>query len=438
MAAPRRPIYFGWYIVAIALVAQFISVGTQMFAAGVFLKPMTSDLGWSRESFSAVQTIAAGLGGVVAIFIGGILDRRGPRLLMLIGGALAGGMIIATAFVQEFWQFALLRGVGQTLGIALCSNLVVNVTVARWFVLRRGTAISIASLGISLGGVLLVPVVGWWMTEFGWRSSWVMLGITFWVLMLPAALLMRRAPEDMGLLPDGARDAASADPGPDAGKPRPIERQWTRQEAVRTPALWLIICGYGFATIGLGAFLLHVIPFLTDSGFSAGKAALFLSVFAWSSMLSKFIWGPLMDRLHPRLLSVIGFALAGIALAGLVPAATAESTVLTLAVLILYGFGMGGTAPLQETVWASYFGRMHLGSVRAVGMPFSIAFGALGPLIGGVLYGQTGDYAAAFTLFSASLWIGAILVLFARPPTPPADGEHPLAQPPLPATPANH
>src|SRR5207253_9115492 len=125
------------------------------------------------------------------------------------GGGLAGCALVATSRVETLWQFYLLRGVGQTLGNALLGNLVVNTTVAKWFVVRRGMAISMASIGISLGGVLMAPLVALVIEAGGWRQAWVFLGLLTWVLILPSALLMRRQPEDVGLTPDGLTAVAA-------------------------------------------------------------------------------------------------------------------------------------------------------------------------------------------------------------------------------------
>lgn len=177
----RRPtaIYYGWLIVAGALVAQFISAGTQAYVSGAFLKPM--------------------------------IDARGPRRLMLIGTAICGASLILTSQVNELWQFYLVRGVGQTVGNAMLGNLVVNVTLAKWFVLRRGMAIAIASAGVSTGGVLMTPVAAWWIDEYGWRSAWVLLGVVVVCLMVPASFVMRRSPGESGLLPDGLTEAEAVE-----------------------------------------------------------------------------------------------------------------------------------------------------------------------------------------------------------------------------------
>jgi sugar phosphate permease len=422
LSLPRhRPtIFYGWYIVGVALVAQFVAMGTQAYAIGVFLKPMTHDLGWSRESFSAVQTVSTFVMGAIGLFVGGMIDRRGPRLLMFFGGIIAGAALIGTSRVQELWQFYLLRGVAQTIGNAMLGNLVVNVTVARWFVARRGMAVSIASAGVSLGGVLMAPVVAMWVDAYGWRTSWVLLGIVVWVLVLPSSLIMRKSPEAAGLMPDGmtAEEAAAYS----ATKKRASavsEVQWTRPQAIRTRTIWFVIVAYGTANVGLGALLLHMIPFLTDKGFSRGTAALLFSIQAWSALLSKPLWGMLMDRFHARFLSAVGFMTAAFSIVALLLAAQTGSELMVMAVLAVYGLGIGGTVPLQETVWASYFGRMHLGEIRSVAMPFSIIFSAGGPLLAGYLYDRTGNYVAAFLTFAAFSVVGFVFILLARPPVPP-------------------
>ncbi len=351
--APRPQIFYGWYIVAIALVAQFVAVGTQTYASTAFLKPMNADLGWTRSEFSAVQTVATVVMGVFGFAVGMVIDRRGPRLLMFAGGIICGAALIATSQVNNLWEFYLARGVAQTVGATMLGSLVVNVTVAKWFVTKRGMAIAIASAGVSLGGVLMTPVVIAVISAYGWRDAWVFLGVLVWVLILPSAFIMRRAPEDQGLLPDGRIRGAPLVPSR-----RPslaTEAQWTREEAVRTPTLWLLISAYGIANVGIGAMLLHLIPFLTDHGWSTGRAAWLYSIQAWAALVSKPLWGALMDRFHPRYLSALGFLLAAGAVVAILGAVHSSSWWPVAGALALWGLGVGGAIPLQETIWANYF-----------------------------------------------------------------------------------
>lgn len=378
---------------------------------------MTQDLGWSRGEFSAVQTVSTFIMGTVGFVIGGTIDRRGPRRLMLIGTVVCACSLAMTSQVNTAWQFYLARGVGQTVGNALLGNLVVNVTVAKWFVVRRGMAISIASAGVSLGGVLMTPLAAWWIDLYGWRSGWVMLGVLVLLVMVPASLLMSRSPEDRGLAPDGLTADESIAYSAARGRASAVsEIQWTRRDAIRTPTLWLVILAYGIANIGLGAMLLHMIPFLTDNGFSAATASILFAILAWSALVSKIGWGFLMDRFHARYLSASAFLAMGAGVLTLIGVGHSGSFVLAVAVMLTYGLAMGGTVPLQETVWASYFGRAHLGEIRSVAMPFSIVFSAGGPLLAGEVFDRTGSYDGALALFALFSAIGLILVILARPP----------------------
>jgi OFA family oxalate/formate antiporter-like MFS transporter len=414
---PRLPaVYYGWYIVGAAMVAQMVAVGLHGYTLGVFLKPMLRDFPWSREDVANVQTIGTVVMGSLGLFVGGLVDRRGARPLMIAGALVAGLCLIGVSRVQSLGQFYLLRGVGFTVGSVGIGNLVVNVTLAKWFVRHRGIAMSVAAMGISLGGVIVTPLVQLLINLYGWRQTWVILGVAVWVIILPLAFVMRRMPEDYGLLPDG--DRADGPPRP-PGRPNASavsEVDWTRGEAVRTPALWLLILAYGTANVGLGALLFHMVPFLTDSGFSAGRAALMFSTQSWAALLSKPLWGLLMMRVHARYLSAVAFVVSALTITGLIAVAAEGSAAGVVVLLALYGLGIGGTVPLQETVWASYFGRRHLGAIRAVAMPFAILFSALGPKFAARLYDRTGSYTAAFLIFAGFWLAGTVLVLLARPP----------------------
>ncbi len=422
----RRPaVFYGWYIVGVALVAQFVAAGTTSYVSGVFLKPMTTDLGWTRGDFSGVQTVSTFVTGALGLFIGVQIDRRGPRLLMFVGGILSGGALIMFSQVHNLWEFYLIRGVAQTAGNAMLGNLVVNVTLSRWFVARRGMAVAIASAGVSLGGVVMAPLAAWWVGAYGWQTAWILIGLLVWVLILPSAYVIRRSPEDWGALPDGMSAAEAEAYGASRKRASAVsEVQWTREEAVRTPAIWLVIFAYGIANIGLGAMLLHLISFLTDQGYSRATAATLFSVLSWSALLSKAFWGTLMDRFHARFLSAVGFGISALSIIALLVLAP-KSELLAVLVLAVYGLGIGGTVPLQETVWASYFGRTHLGKIRSIAMPFSIIFGAGGPLMAGILYDRTGSYTVAFCLFALFSALGLVLILLARPPVRPVAAREP-------------
>ncbi|MDA0270253.1 MAG: MFS transporter, partial [Chloroflexi bacterium] len=417
----RRPrIFYGWWIVLGALIAQFVAIGSQSPVAGAFLVPMTEDLGWDRAEFTIAISLATAVSAVIGFFVGGYVDRFGARPLMLVGSVILGASLVSISLVETLWQFILLRGVAFTLGFVLMGNLVVNVTISKWFVEKRGWAISIGSLGVSAGSVILTPIMVRVVDTFGWRDGWVVLGVGAFVLMFPVALMMRRQPEDYGLLPDGARGGDSA--GEVASRARvaaDFANSFTRAQAVRTPAMWLLVAAFGFSSVGLVSLLFHAIPFLTDNDFPRSHAALFFSMQGLAALLSKFVWGWSMQRYPARLLAAGSFVCAGAGVALMVVAGQETSRPLMLLAFVLFGAGIGGQIPLNEFIWANFFGRRYLGSVRAAAMPVTILFSAGGPYFASVYFDVVGSYNGAFFTF-AGLWlIAAVLVLLTRPPRLP-------------------
>ena len=418
--AARPRIFYGWWIVLGAIVAQFVAVGMQGQVSGVFLQPMSDDLGWTRAQFTIATSLGTGVAGALGFFIGASVDRVGARPLMIAGATIVGGGLIAVSRVEELWQFIVLRGLVFTVGFVLIGNLVVNVAVSKWFVERRGWAISLASLGVSAAGmvvpVLMVRVVD----EFGWRDGWVVMGVAAWMLVYPVALIMRRQPEDHGLLPDGKIEGAAEDAEAVEAARLDFVNSYTRGEAVRTGAMWLLVLAFGFAMVGLISLLFHSIPFLTDAGFRRSDAALMVGTQGAAALASKFAWGWAMQRFHPRGLAALSFLLSGGAVVAMVPIAHAGSLGLMFASFAVWGWGIGGMIPLSEFIWASFFGRRHLGAVRGAGMPLTIVFSATGPFFAGLYFDAVGSYDGALLTF-ASLWgVAALLVLMARQPAPKA------------------
>ena len=278
-ARPRR-VFWGWYIVAGAIVAQFAAMGAGGAIAGVFLRPMTEDLGWTAAEYTLGGSSAFLLGGVAGFVAGPFIDRYGARPLMLAGACVYAGAFLAMSRVEELWQFVALSMIAGGAGFSMVGPLVVNATLAKWFVLRRGWAIALGSSGISLAGLIMPLTMTRIVDSAGWRDAYAILALFMFVIVVPVALVMRRRPEDHGLLPDGLEPGAKA--GIDAGAARAQEydavNSYTRGEALRTPAIWLLIVGYGLNTMALLAVLVHAIPFMTDNGFTRIEAALAIAV----------------------------------------------------------------------------------------------------------------------------------------------------------------
>lgn len=420
-------IFYGWMIVLVGFITQTMVTSMSGYAYGVFVKPMSDDLAWGRAVTSGVSSFSTLVSGFIAPFLGPRIDKQGARNIMLFGTVMTGISVIVLGFVQGVWDFYFVRGVLVTLGVACAGGLSVNVAVSNWFIRRRGRAVSIAAMGVSFGGVIIAPFAAFLIESFGWRTAWIVLGITVLATsVLPVALLIKRRPEDIGLLPDGDPPfVANLNEGmaSRAQTIKPTEVAWTRAEAIRTPALWLTIFAFGFGQMGMGAMVMHLYPYLSDIGLTAAAAALGVSVEAGAAFVSKPIWGLLIDRYNVRSCGVAAFTICTVGIAALGVLSIWPMLWAVYLSATLYGIAMGGQIPIQEVLWANYFGRVSLGAIRSTAMPFSIIFSAGGPLFAGYAYDLFHSYQVAFAIFTVTYAIAAILVYMARPPKKKAIGD---------------
>lgn len=416
---PRPPrVFHGWYIVAFAFVAQMVA-GPYVF--GVFFRPMTDDLHWSRGDFALANTFSVVVGGAIGFFVGPLVDGRHGRWLVMGGAIIAGVSLGSLAFVSELWQFWLLRGVIYVIGGAGISPLVVNATLSKWFVRQRGRAISIASMGLSAGAVVLAPAVAYAIVHFGWRAAWAMQGMLLLaVLVIPAAIIIRRQPEDVGLLPDGDSEAPPKPRVPaaaiDPRRSAQTEEAWTRGEAVRTKELWFLIAIFGIGGLPASAIVLHLIAFLQDVGFSVGVAVFIVGFENAFALISKPFWGYYFDHFDPRHLIAMGWGFKLVPLFAMPLIGSDYGVWAVLPLVALYGAGVGSGQTGQEVIWAHYFGRRHIGAVRSIAMPFSIIFGAGGTWFAGAAWDATGSYTFSFMLFAALSAVAMVGIVLIRPP----------------------
>ncbi|MEZ4502668.1 MAG: MFS transporter [Dehalococcoidia bacterium] len=415
-AVVRKGIYYGYYLVAAAFIAQFVSVGSQNYVVGTFLKPMTEELDWTRSEYTLARTIGQFVLGFGGLFIGSYVDRHGGRRLMAGGIFVLAAAMFAISYVQELWQWLLLNGLVLTVGAALIGNLVVNVTLSKWFVEKRGRAIGFASMGVSFAGVALTPLATALVDDVGWRTAWRVLAIAAFAIILPLSFVMRRAPEDHGLHPDNKSDSEMAGASGQAVA-RDFQSSMTRAQALRTTSFYLIVFGFGLGGLSIGVMLVQTIPFMTDAGYGRGVAAVMISITSIPSMLTKPGWGYLIDKADPRRLTAFGFFVNAIAIVLIVFSVRAHALPLIYASYFLLGVGWGGLIPLQEVVWASFYGRRYLGSVRSAGLPFALIIQAGAPLATSIYFDRIGNYDGAFFAVAAAAMIAVVLVLSARPPS---------------------
>ncbi len=418
----RRPaLFYGWYIVAVGFLAHIASAFSISSTLSVFLKPISKDLGISRGVFSIVRSGEIIILAVAAPLVGSLIDQHGGRWLMAAGGLVSGAGYILLGQARDFRQFLFFRWLLVSPGEALMGPMVVNVSISRWFTRMRGRALALAGMGHGLAKVAMPLLAASLIAYSGWRTVWAVFGLlTLGLVVGPSLLFMRRRPEDMGLLPDGRSDAQheGGTAANELGSPRAhlstiADVAWSRREALRTPAFWLIVTTFGVASVGVTGLNLHVFAFVSDQGHPAMVAALVMSIIAFMQFSTPMGWGLLAERSDIERLIMAKFLFQA---AGLFLALSHPGLLSLYAGFFLYGIGMGGTSILSEMIWANYFGRISLGKIRGMGSLLTHSLGAAGPLFFGFLFDSTQSYFLSFSIFIGMLIVSALLSLFLRPP----------------------
>ena len=414
--------FYGWYIVAVGILVNI--AGTFAFSStlSIFLKPITEELGVTRGAFSLIRTFEIGVAALIVPMLGSWIDRHGGRGVLVLGVLMEGAGLLLSSLVQSFWQFVVVRCSLVIAGEALLGSLVINVTIAQWFVRKRGRAMGIANLGTGVAKLSIPIAAASLFVLVGWRDTWAIFGIIAPLLVVaPALIFVRRQPEDLGLRPDGDPPlAAIAEPlesRTDDRRKQPAqssdETVWTRAQAIRSPTFWVLVITFGIASVGIAGLNLHIFSYVTDIGHSPLVAASFMSTIAITQLGSTLVWGMLADKFDIRKVSCIQFLIQAI---GLITAITSRQIHVTYIGFFLYGTGLAGSFVLREVIWANFFGRNSLGTVRGLSMLFSHLFAASGAPFFGFLHDRTGSYDLSFTIFSCALFTSAFLVLLAQPP----------------------
>ena len=415
---PFRGSYYGWSIVISAAVASFASATMFGPVLAVFVRPIGDELGWTRATISLAFTTGSFAGSVFSAAIGVLLDRRGARAPMVVSGMLIAGCMLGLAAMTQPWHFWAFFGVGRGVAIAGIQS-GIAVAIANWFIYKRGRATAFSGVGLRAGQATLPLVIHAIIVASSWRHAYATLaGMSFLGITVPAALFVRRRPEDLGLHPDGrgpdTQAAAGAAPG---ARLRPAEESWTLREAMRTRALWLIMFGVAFVGFAQTAVNLHAIANFQDKGITAGLSVSVTTIFATISSVTSLGWGFLLERLHVRYGAIIVNLLYVVAMVFIVIADTYP-----LAVLfgIMFGLAQGGWTIAQRLLFADYYGRRSIGAIRGFAAPIQAVVSPFGPLLAGFVRDRTGSYASVFTVFAVIFALVSMAMLLATPPKKPA------------------
>jgi len=395
--------FYGYIVVAASILILLVVWGVYN-AFGIFFKPMLAELGWSRGMTSGAFSFSWFVQGLLAIPMGRLNDRFGPRLVLTICGLIMGLGYILTSQVGAIWQLYLFYGV--IIGTGMGGSYIPLVsTVARWFVKRRTLMTGIVLSGLGLGGLVAPPLANWLIHAYDWRISYIILGSSVLLVVVLASQLLKRDPHQVGQKPYGHHEVKEDTFSTGDGGLSIREVIRTRQFRVVSATLF----SFGFV---LHTILVHIVPHATDIGVSAGSAANVLAIIGGFSILGRVVMGSAADKIGNKKAFGIGFVLMSTALFGLVPAI--ETWVL-YPFAIVFGFAFGSCAAQTSPLVAHLFGLRSHGLIMGF-VSFSYTCGAaIGPFLAGYVFDIAGSYQLAFSLCAALSVVGAILSIFLTP-----------------------
>ncbi|MFC2016733.1 MFS transporter [Chloroflexota bacterium] len=410
---PKR-MFYGWWVVLVGAIIHFWGAGFYFYGFTAFFLPISAELGLKRAVVSTVFAVARLEGAFEGPIVGWLIDRFGARKLTVIGI-----LIFATGYIAMHWMnslvmffilYAGLIAVGYQAGFVHTQYALAN----KWFIRQRSKATGIISALMALGGAAIVPMLGWVIIQYGWRTAVVITGVGALVICLPLCLVIRNVPEDKGLLPDGdeveTKEVAEK-PSEDAG-----EYSFTVREAMKTSAFWILCLAFILRLFVVGGIWVHMVPLLVFKGFDEQGAANAIGILLILTIPSRFIFGWLGDIYPKRYLLMLCCLIETVALIFLL---TAQSMWQVYLFIIIFALGYG-VAPLNVAVVGDYFGRKNFATIRGI-MALIYAVGIItGPIYAGYVYDVTQSYQVAFITFIVIYSIAALTYVFARRPKPPA------------------
>jgi MFS family permease len=401
MSHSSKQIFYGWWIVAAAFLNLFFAVGIIFYGFPVFYPALVDALGFTRAQVTQGFLLGFLLIGLpFGVPAGVLIDRIGPRKVILCGVGFIGISLLLMGRMSKLWEYELLC-ITETLGFVLAGPIANQVLIARWFRDLRGRAMGYAYLGLGLGGVVSPLLLNFLIRRVGWRSAIEAVGLLTMVVLFPVGIwITRSSPGEMGLCPDGVRQA-------DATEERIATTSFGIAKAIRTANFWYILTGSAMVIGTIGAVIQHFILFLKDLGYTTSAASRFLTVLLASSLCGRVVVGYVADRFEKKNTMAFFYLLIG---ASTLLLGVSHQLSTLWCFVVVFGFSMGADYMLIPLVTADCFGTRSLGKILGlIIMGYSIGqWGA--PWIVGRIFDAWQSYEFGWKIMGVAGLIGSAAV----------------------------
>ena len=398
-------------------------------AAGLWVNALEEEFGWTRTQLTIAFSLGQLEGSIMSPLVGYIIDKIGGKKLVAVGfiitaiGFLCLTQVTPITDSRSEWSDPLLFYAAYmiiTLGVSMGGWIPMTVIVNSWFEKRRSLALSLGSVGFSIGTFLLVPFMAIIIKpeNLGWRATAVVCAIIF-LLIVPAIWkLIVNYPEEIGEIPDGKASSKSISKTQlENDLVVTHDSSFTLNEALMSKAFWILALGHGSSVLLTSTMMIHLILALKAQGLTLEQAATVWGITMGIGGLAKLVGGFVGDHVSKRVAACAFGALqaVGVAFAGF-----ADTFFLALTFAFVYGLGYGGRAPITMAMRGEYFAGKSFGKIMGISAVPMTFFSMIAPIVAGIFYDRSGSYMTVFILIAVTGFAGSLIFLLAKKPVPPS------------------
>ena len=406
MTKLKSKYFYGWNIVFIMAITSSMTMALGTLNFGLFIKPMGDELQIGRSFFGWAQTARQVVGGLTSPWMGIWVDKYGSRIILPLATLITGMGLILLGFNSSGILMIIIFGFIGITSLGGPGALITTVPISKWFVSKRGKALAITSLGVPIGAMIFVPLTQYLIDFSGWRNTWIIFGLLAIIIIIPPSLvLLRRQPEDIGLLPDGEQSSEK--------NYIDSEVSWEFSEAIKTSVFWRITICLTVISMATGTIAIHRIPAFMDRGLDPQLIAWSTAFDAVCAGISTFTVGNLVRRVGIRILGTISFLFLAFASWITIYAFSFFEIFISMAI---FGLGIGGLMFIHSFIWADYFGRKNLGQIRGKVTPFILIIGGVGAPVAGYVRDFTGSYEIVWFIGMFMMFFTAALFFTCKKP----------------------
>jgi MFS family permease len=393
-----------WLVVAAVWVTLAIAFGLY-FSFPVFFVALLEEFGWSRGATAGAFSISSVVQGLLSPVVGMLVDRLGPRRVILIGACLLGGACLLSSQIGSLWSLYLITGVLLAAGVCAVGWVPSGALIARWFAARQGTAMGLAFSGMGMGVLVIGPLAQWLIAARGWRAAYLVLGLGTLAVLLPLIwLAVRDAPAGTALAHAVQRASASGAGGREV------------RAALRTRSFWALFFAYLCTPLAVFPVVTHQVAFAVDQGFPRLFVAGVFGLVGLMSIAGRIVFGVAADRIGRAASATLSYACTALGTLCLLQIETWRHSAPLYGYAILFGLGFGARGPIITAMASELFQGRRFGVIYGILSVGNGIGGGVGPWFGGAIHDVTGSYRAAFLITVVFCALGAVCFWLARPP----------------------